>query len=581
MIEETHGESRIVNLEPALMMNKDNEERFESKVSGQRRGLEIIDNSDDHKPAATVNEMQQSVGQPVTAVSNQLVVVKRKRKSPDKPWKKPPDMPKRPLSAYNLFFRDERERILSAGSEAKQTDETSGDSAPIEAKSGGKKGKNKSGIGFSNLAKTIANKWNELDKDIRAPYEEIAAAEKKKYDELVAEWRVKQTAKKKALALAKKEAGEEQKVVSRNTTNLYPSDRSLGSFSDTSNPYPTEWFLSGPEHDTTEREDTSTSRSFVPPIVETASTTPYDSRIHGVSMSGHGWPHGRHDPTSYYQYPGSGYDASGSHMRYSPDPERPVYSFPAEDTFRASMPHDFSPVYRDYYHHSQQSPYAQQSSRRVNDMRMSRAASLPASRHDDMAISHQITGRSMLESHEELEHSVQLEMERNAAHMRSSRSRQFRPQYSSLTSRGSTSYPRSSSMPYMQHQSTSSGNRRRRIHPVDFAIQMGPPPPRYDEMHDESYRSLPPAYGRHQMIHGSAQSRRHGLPQMNLDTGTMEVEVAQPMATAAEILTTGQGQQLTSAAIMSESAIVQTSLQSLNETLDEDAISFITAMKYP
>lgn len=553
-------------------MNKD-DGRYESTISGRGRGIEIIDTSDDRKESARISEMHQSIVPPVAAVSNQLVAVKRKRKSPEKPWKKPPDMPKRPLSAYNLFFRDERERILGAGSEGKQSEEAGTAVVPAEGKPSSKKGKQKSGIGFSNLAKTIATKWNELDKEIRAPYEEIAAGEKKKYDELVAEWRVEQAAKKKALALAKKQAGEEQKTASRAATNVYPSsDRSLGSFSDTSNPYPTEWFQSGREHDTTEREDTSSSRNSVPPIVETAQGTSYDSRLHGASMSV--WQHGRHDPTAsaYYQYPSSVYDPS---MRYTSDTERIAYTFPIDDSLGSSAPHDFSPVYRDFYHHSQQSMYANQSSRRINDMRMSRAASLPAYRHDETVTHHP---DSSLRSPEELEHIIQQEMERDVANIRSSRPRQFRQQYSSSTGRGAMSYPRSSSMPYSQHQLSIPGNRRRRIHQVDYADQMGPPPPRYEDMHEESYRAMPPAYGHQQMMHGSAASHRRGPPTMDVDlTNIQSINMA---STTASNLQSEQGQPSASAT-MNESAIIQTSLQSLNETLDEDAISFITAMKYP
>ena len=556
------------------MMNKD-DERYESSVSGRRRGIEIIDSSDDRKESARISEIHQSIVPPAAAVSNQLLAVKRKRKSPEKPWKKPADMPKRPLSAYNLFFRDERERILGAGSEGKQQSEEAETAVvPAEGKQPSKKGKQKSGIGFSNLAKTIATKWNELDKEIRAPYEKIAAVEKKKYDELVAGWRVEQAAKKKALALAKKQAGEEQKTASRATANVYPSsDRSLGSFSDTSNPYPTEWFQSGREHDTSEREDTSSSRNSIPPIVETAQGTSYDSRLHGASMSV--WQQGRHDPSAsaYYQYPSSVYDPS---MRYASDTERAAYTFPIDDSLGGSAPHDFSPVYRDFYHHSQQSMYSNQSSRRINDMRMSRAASLPAYRHGEMGTHHLDPS---LRSPEELEHSIQQEMERDIANIHSStgRPRQFRQQYSSSTGRGAMSYPRSSSMPYSQHQSPSSGNRRHRIHQVDYADQMGPPPPRYDDMHEESYRAMPPAYGHQQMMHGSAASHRHDPPTMEMDLANVQSINA---ASTASILQSEQGQPSASAT-MNESAIIQTSLQSLNETLDEDAISFITAMKYP
>lgn len=53
-------------------------------------------------------------------------------------WRKPPDKPKRPLSAYNLFFADVRRKLL---------EQRRGNGAPTH------------GIGFSNLAKTVAKQW--------------------------------------------------------------------------------------------------------------------------------------------------------------------------------------------------------------------------------------------------------------------------------------------------------------------------------------------------------------------------------------------------------------------------------------
>lgn len=77
------------------------------------------------------------------------------------------EKPKRPLSAYNLFFQNERKMILS------KTPDRTGPGKP--RRSHGK-------IGFAALARHIAAKWKNLDDSTRSYYESLAAQEKKAYD---------------------------------------------------------------------------------------------------------------------------------------------------------------------------------------------------------------------------------------------------------------------------------------------------------------------------------------------------------------------------------------------------------------
>ena len=77
-----------------------------------------------------------------------------------KGWKKPEGKPKRPLSAYNLFFQQEKERVQRDGK-----------------------------YGFAALARKIAEKWNTLDKEDKSPYEAQAAVEKAKYVQEVNLWK--------------------------------------------------------------------------------------------------------------------------------------------------------------------------------------------------------------------------------------------------------------------------------------------------------------------------------------------------------------------------------------------------------
>ena len=109
-------------------------------------------------------------------------VSKRKR------WKKPKDKPKRPLSAYNLFFQHERERLLYGDCEPLEgatntTDETT--AVDLEKKGDGR-------IGFAALAKEVASKWKLLEPHQKESFEKEAEKEKERYKVELDEWKKNQ-----------------------------------------------------------------------------------------------------------------------------------------------------------------------------------------------------------------------------------------------------------------------------------------------------------------------------------------------------------------------------------------------------
>jgi hypothetical protein len=108
---------------------------------------------------------------------------KRKRRPPLIPWKKPKDMPRRPLSAYNIFFKAQREIMMTMARE---------DGGESRKASNSKKSRQSPGIGFANLAKTIAGKWKEVPLETRTPYIAQAAVEKDRYNKEMVVWRAKQ-----------------------------------------------------------------------------------------------------------------------------------------------------------------------------------------------------------------------------------------------------------------------------------------------------------------------------------------------------------------------------------------------------
>ena len=123
----------------------------------------------------------------VTPTHEKPIAHKAQKTLAKKTWKKPADKPKRPLSAYNLFFQHEREKIITNNPEV--TLETVLYKIRNTIKPKKRKHRKSHGmIGFAELARTIADKWKTIDEDGRSPYEEKAGEEKAKYKVQLEQW---------------------------------------------------------------------------------------------------------------------------------------------------------------------------------------------------------------------------------------------------------------------------------------------------------------------------------------------------------------------------------------------------------
>lgn len=122
--------------------------------------------------------------------------------------RKPKDRPKRPLSAYNIFFKEERARILSeipGETTAEEGEESNKDAAAAEG-GGSKRKKSPHGkIGFESLAKAIGQRWKSLEPEKAEYYKEKAAEDMARYKEQMEVFLAKQAEKKKAEEAALKQ----------------------------------------------------------------------------------------------------------------------------------------------------------------------------------------------------------------------------------------------------------------------------------------------------------------------------------------------------------------------------------------
>jgi hypothetical protein len=117
--------------------------------------------------------------------------------------KKPKDTPKRPLSAYNFFFKEERGKILKVvlaeESDKVENEPDSEDYLDDEAlgrlrKEGGK-------VSFEEMGKLIGQRWKSINPDRLAGFTELAAEDTERYKKEMTLYNGRQEAKMRSEAL--------------------------------------------------------------------------------------------------------------------------------------------------------------------------------------------------------------------------------------------------------------------------------------------------------------------------------------------------------------------------------------------
>lgn len=148
--------------------------------------------------------MKETLGLPDKSKEKLVLPAKRPSK------KKPKDKPKRPLSAYNFFFKEEREKILKVVLGDDDNDKTvndpeSEDYLDTEAlkrlrKEGGK-------VSFEEMGKLIGQRWKKIDPDRLTKFSEMATDDTERYKKEMAEYNGRQELKMRNEALKPTAAG--------------------------------------------------------------------------------------------------------------------------------------------------------------------------------------------------------------------------------------------------------------------------------------------------------------------------------------------------------------------------------------
>jgi hypothetical protein len=123
--------------------------------------------------------------------------------------KKPKDKPKRPLSAYNFFFKEEREKILKVilSDESRDTVNEPDSDDFINEGTLGRLRKEGGKVSFEEMGKLIGQRWKNLQPDRLTKYSELAAEDTDRYKKEMQGYNGRQEAKMRSEALKPQSGG--------------------------------------------------------------------------------------------------------------------------------------------------------------------------------------------------------------------------------------------------------------------------------------------------------------------------------------------------------------------------------------
>ena len=133
-----------------------------------------------------------------TSSPSAVVKDQPKKKVKQRKFQRKVGKPKRPLSAYNLFFKDERAKMLAAQGtgEDEESEASSEDKKKAPSQENDRK-KKRSGIGFAEMAQVISAQWKKIEGETLTKYKDKAAVDMQRYRKEMDEFNHKQQQQEK------------------------------------------------------------------------------------------------------------------------------------------------------------------------------------------------------------------------------------------------------------------------------------------------------------------------------------------------------------------------------------------------